>query len=367
MIKVVLIDDENPALNYLTYLLKEYDVEILGAFTNPMKAFDSLAQLKPDVVFLDIDMPVINGVELGIKIQSLLPEIILVFVTAYSQYALEAFKAYPLDYMLKPINEDRLAKTLDHIANILEKRDKKRKKPAYSRCFGKFEVVNGSEPVKFPTQKARELLAYLICNTDQKIYRDELIYALFGHEDDKKNANNLRVTLYRLRSALAAAGINNEQISIKEDYALVIQDGNCDFIDFCRFMSTNKSINRDNIEDAMKVIALYKGDLLSDLDVFWVVEKREWVRIHAEEMMAKAAFYYISDGEKGQAEKVLLQLIDNNPLAEQGFTLLLDIYMEAGTIAKYGYYYKRYARLMEEELDSIPDSKYSAFFNKYCR
>lgn len=367
MIKVVLIDDENPALNYLTYLLKEYEVEILGAFTNPMKAFESLGKLKPDVVFLDIDMPVMNGIELGIKIQSRLPEIILVFVTAYSQYALEAFKAYPLDYMLKPINEERLAKTLDHIAKILEKRDKKRKKSPYLRCFGKFEVSNGAEPVKFPTQKARELLAYLICNSSQAVFRDELIYALFGYEDDKKNANNLRVTLYRLRSALAAAGINNEQLSIKEDYALGIQDGLCDFIDFYRFASANKSIDRDNIEDAMKIIELYKGDLLSDLDTFWVVEKREWARIQAEEMMAKAAFYYISDGEKLKAEKVLLQLIENNPLAEQGLLLLLDMYMEDSAVAKYGYYYKRYARLMDEEFDSIPDKKYAAFYDKNCR
>ncbi|MDD3269303.1 MAG: response regulator [Syntrophomonadaceae bacterium] len=365
--KIVLIDDERPALDDLSYLLKSYDAEIIGTFTNPVKAFDSLAQLKPEVVFLDIDMPVLNGIELGIKIQSLLPEIILVFVTAYSEYALEAFKAYPLDYMLKPVNEERLARTIDHIEKTIEKRGQKNKATPLIRCFGNFEVINGNAAVRFPTQKARELLAYLICNSDQAVYRDELIYALFGNEDDKKNANNLRVTLYRLRNALSAIGINNEQVSIKEDYALTIQDRICDFIDFCRFIKSNKSVDDANIDYAERILALYQGDLLSDWDVLWVVENREWARIQFEETMLKVAFYYISKQQSRNAERVLLQLIENHPFADQGYELLLDIYMETGAIPKYSHYYRRYTRLMEEELDSMPDEKYAVFFAKNCR
>lgn len=348
--QAVIIDDEYPALDELTYLLRQRGAEVIGAFTDPNEGFAFLTKQKPDAVFLDIDMPGINGIELGIKIQNLLPEIILVFVTAYSQYALEAFQAYPLDYILKPVDEERLDKTLEHIEKLLDKKEKALNTSLFIRCFGTLEVTAGNKVVRFPTRKTRELLAYLICSADSPVYRDEIIRYLFGSEDDKKSANNLRVTLYRLRNALAEAGVGKDQLLIKDDYSLVVPDGICDFIDFARFVRKNASVDRDNLPQTVKICDSFSGRLLSDIDSEWGIEKREWVEIQAEKLLIKLSLHCMTLREMDQAEKYLLRLLQLNPYSEQAYSSLLHLFTETGEKEKYDYYSSRYEKLLKDEL-----------------
>lgn len=347
--RAVIIDDEYPALDELAYLLRQRGTEVAGAFADPSEGFDFVVKQKPDAVFLDIDMPGISGIELGIKIQNLLPKIILVFVTAYSQYALEAFQAYPLDYILKPIDEERFDKTMEHIAAILNGKDGSQN-TLRIRCFGTLEVTAGSSAVRFSTRKARELLAYLVCGADFPVYRDEILRYLFENEDEKKGANNLRVTLYRLRNALAAAGVEKDELLIKDDYSLVIPDGVCDFVDFRRFVGKNAAIDQDNLSEAEKICDSYSGTLLNDIDDVWVSEKREWAEIQAEKLLMKLSLHFISHGETNQAEKYLLRLLQIDPLAEQGYSALLNLFSETGEQEKYRYYSGRYKKLLKDEL-----------------
>jgi two-component system LytT family response regulator len=352
--RAVIIDDEYPALDELTYLLRQRGAEVAGAFADPSEGFAFVTKQKPEVVFLDIDMPGISGIELGIKIQNLLPQIILVFVTAYSQYALQAFQAYPLDYILKPIDEERFDKTIEHIAAILNEKGGSHSSLRI-RCFGTLEVIAGNNAVRFPTRKTRELLAYLLCGADSPVYRDEILRYLFENEDERKGANNLRVTLYRLRNALAAAGIEKDKLLIRDDYSLVIPDGVCDFVDFRRFVSKNAAIDRDNLPEAEKICDSYSSGLLNDIDDVWVSEKREWAEIQAEKLLMKLSLHFISQRETNQAEKYLLRLLQLNPLAEQGYSVLLNLFSETGEQNKYRYYSNRYKKLLKDEILSPSD------------
>jgi two-component system LytT family response regulator/two-component system response regulator LytT len=114
-ISAILIDDEQLAREELSYLLKEFpDVEILATGRNGLEAVKLIENLEPDVVFLDVQMPGLDG--LGV-IQNLreknvpLPHFIL--ATAYDQYAIQAFRWEALDYLLKPIEKDRLALAIE--------------------------------------------------------------------------------------------------------------------------------------------------------------------------------------------------------------------------------------------------------------
>lgn len=116
MIRVLLVDDEPMANITLRHLLKAFpSVEVAGACTEPEAALEFCAAQPVDAVFLDIEMPRVKGLELADKIRSLLPEVRLVFVTAYPDYALRAFDISALDYLLKPVGRDRLACTIDRI------------------------------------------------------------------------------------------------------------------------------------------------------------------------------------------------------------------------------------------------------------
>ena len=113
MLSALIIDDEAPSREELKALLAAApDVEVLEECSNAIEGLSAIHRLHPDVVFLDIQMPRISGLEMvGMIDPRVLPHI--VFVTAYDEHALKAFEEHAADYLLKPIDPDRLARTLD--------------------------------------------------------------------------------------------------------------------------------------------------------------------------------------------------------------------------------------------------------------
>src|SRR5699024_8035906 len=107
IMRVIIIDDEPAALVVLSSLLSEYnDIQMVGNYTNPMDALNEIKIVKPDIVFLDIEMGEFNGLEI---VDFFLQEapLEIVFVTAYSQYAVDAFEVNAMDYLLKPVQRRR--------------------------------------------------------------------------------------------------------------------------------------------------------------------------------------------------------------------------------------------------------------------
>ncbi len=113
MLTALIVDDETPSREELKALLASAaDVEIVGECANAIEGLSAIHRLRPDVVFLDIQMPRVSGLEMvGMIEASALPRI--VFVTAYDEHALEAFEEHATDYLLKPIDPLRLERTLD--------------------------------------------------------------------------------------------------------------------------------------------------------------------------------------------------------------------------------------------------------------
>ncbi|MES2448212.1 MAG: response regulator [Bacteroidota bacterium] len=110
MWKTIIIDDEQLARQRIKRLLKEYDeVDIVAEAENGQEGLTIIEQLKPDLIFLDIEMPILNGFEMLAKLNHQ-PKV--VFTTAYDQYAIKAFEEGSIDYLLKPIELDRLDKTI---------------------------------------------------------------------------------------------------------------------------------------------------------------------------------------------------------------------------------------------------------------
>ncbi len=113
MLTALIIDDEAPSRDELKALLESApDIDILGECANAIEGLAAIHRLRPDVVFLDIQMPRISGLEMvGMIDPAAMPRI--VFVTAYDEHALKAFEEHAADYLLKPIDPQRLARTLD--------------------------------------------------------------------------------------------------------------------------------------------------------------------------------------------------------------------------------------------------------------
>lgn len=116
MMKAFIVEDEPLARDELKYLLKRSrQVEVLGEAEGIEDAVREISRLKPELVFLDIELAEGNGLHLAKQLAELDPAPSLIFATAYDEFALQAFELYAFDYLLKPFNEKRIRQTLDKL------------------------------------------------------------------------------------------------------------------------------------------------------------------------------------------------------------------------------------------------------------
>jgi two-component system response regulator LytT len=134
-ISALIVDDEQLAREELSYLLTDIpDIEVLQTASNGMEAVKLIEQLEPDVVFLDVQMPGLDGLGVIAQVREKtgpLPHFIL--TTAFDQYAVEAFRLHALDYLLKPVEKERLAESVARARRTLEDREQEQEKIAPQR------------------------------------------------------------------------------------------------------------------------------------------------------------------------------------------------------------------------------------------
>lgn len=124
MIRALVADDEAPAREELKHLLGEMEgVEVVGEARDGPAAWEAINTLNPDLVFLDIRMPGLTGIELAHALSDSETAPRIVFVTAYDQYAVEAFETEALDYILKPVETERLAATVERARKAIEQNE----------------------------------------------------------------------------------------------------------------------------------------------------------------------------------------------------------------------------------------------------
>ena len=205
--KILLVDDESLQLLRLENTLKKImpDEEYFS-YTNPKKAYEETVNEKIDIAFLDIEMPMISGINLAKKLKKINPLVNIIFVTAFDNYALDAYKLHASGYVLKPVSVEKIKKELDGLRYTLEI---KPTKLLQVKCFGNFEVFKDGTPIKFKYQKSKELFAYLVDREGASSNINEL-NAVLWEEDHKSYLRNL---IADVQETLKASGV--EDVFIK--------------------------------------------------------------------------------------------------------------------------------------------------------
>jgi two-component system LytT family response regulator len=123
ILRALIVDDEYPAREELRYHLKEYDnIKIVGEAGKVSEAMELIDALHYDVVFLDVNMPSESGIDLGVKLLKKENPPCIIYITAYEEYAVEAFDVNAVGYVLKPIDEDKLRRAIEKVTRILKKK-----------------------------------------------------------------------------------------------------------------------------------------------------------------------------------------------------------------------------------------------------
>ena len=124
-IRCIIVDDEQPALDELAYILSKIeDVEVLASSNSASKALKEIRTKKPDLVFLDIHMPVQNGFYVARMVATFDKPPVIIFATAFDQYAARAFDENAIDYVLKPFSEDRIRKSIERAKEVISSKGK---------------------------------------------------------------------------------------------------------------------------------------------------------------------------------------------------------------------------------------------------
>lgn len=205
--RLIYIDDEQPALDNFKFTVADFkEIKSLDMFTSGEEALEFAKKNVVDVAFCDMEMPGLHGLALAAKLKEVNSHIRVVFVTAYSQYAMDAWGVDATGYVLKPYLASDIYRELckcKHAPLPSSRRVVIETVPAFS-------VSVGGKAVNLNSAKARELLALIVDAADKGITSGEGIAALWPDRSNDANTQSLfRMTFKRLSDALEDAGIED--------------------------------------------------------------------------------------------------------------------------------------------------------------
>ncbi|MBR3173051.1 MAG: response regulator [Eubacterium sp.] len=209
---IFVIDDEERIIKSATRHFTKLEPDArLETFMNPMDALNAIKKdgIIPDIVFCDIEMPEISGIKLAAKLKSLVPDLRIVFVTAYSEYAVDAFKVEAQGYLMKPVSLKDLRKELDRVPTVYRPQPGK----LDVRCFGHFEVFFDGKPLVFQRRQSKELLAFLVDRQGKLCTSEDIGAALWEDELD------MTVVGQRIRNLIS--DLRNTFSEIKMEDAII--------------------------------------------------------------------------------------------------------------------------------------------------
>jgi two-component system, LytTR family, response regulator len=327
MIRSIIIDDEESTIEEVKEIIESFkSIKVTFTASNPFKALEIIENNEIQVAFLDIDMPGMNGITLAEKISSIRPNMEIVFITAYNQYALEAFEVNAIDYILKPVRKERVEKSINKILKVINENLKEENKMVKIKTFNKFEVIINNIPIKWRTLKDKELFAYLIENINNPIHKEKIIEDLWQDIDIKNALIYLQSSIYRIRKILSSIGYNDCIKYANNCYTMNKINLDCDIWIYKKYLHISYEICESNISTYESISYLYKGDYLEEEGYIWAINTLENTRNKYLELLRRLGEYYISIENYNKAIGHLEKIIEVDPYFDSGVKLLFKLY-----------------------------------------
>lgn len=226
---ILAVDDEPIMLwslkNSLEKVFNNSDDTVAGfdEIDDAMAYIDSLEDERLDYAFLDMKLRGADGIDFAALIKKKKPRVRIVFCTAYSDRALDAFRVNAIGYLLKPITEEKIRKLLKQIDYMFNENDER---PHIEiKTFGNFDVFVDGKPVIWRRQKAKELLAFLVDKRGSSVTNSEIALALW---ETDSNVRSVATIVSSLRSTLKEYGIESILIRARNSTAIDVNQVKCD-------------------------------------------------------------------------------------------------------------------------------------------
>ena len=253
--KTILVDNEMGAINtFMSYVKDIPEVELMGKFTDGMEAAIFAKENPVDLAVMDVEMKGVDGISLGKLLKLLYPDILLIYITYYENYAMDAFRLHAAAYILKPYTREDLCYEIE-TAKLLSRRNKK---GIFIKTFGHFDVFVDGKPIMFRSGKAKELLALLVDRQGGTVNTDQIICTLWENRPNDEATQNLCSKMCRaLKNELKEYGAENILVSNRGLKRVDTEKFSCDLYDL--------------LEDDVKAKKRFVGDYM--LDYSWAEER----------------------------------------------------------------------------------------------
>ena len=200
--------------------------------SNGEEAIEIFSKVDINLVFLDIEMPGMNGLEVAKRIKEVAPETNIIMTTAYPNYAVKAYKMHIGGYLLKPVDAEDIKEELENLRHpIEEKTDPEKLK---INCFGEFRVEYKGEPLRFTRSKSKEILAYLVARNGASATRVELCDVLWEDEEKKSQKSYIGALIMDLKKSLKSVGLEDVLFHGRNEYRLNTNMVECDYLEFLK-------------------------------------------------------------------------------------------------------------------------------------
>ena len=236
---ILAVDDERIMLKELTTELNQvFPNAGIQGFQDPREAEQWAAQLaregkKLDYAFLDIRMREMNGLELARRLKLLHPGTVLIFCTAYTEYAFDAIGMYAKGYLMKPISAESIVRTLDEMVYDWRKSQEAQEQGFWIKTFGNFEVFVDGQPLLFEREKAKEMLVYLVDRCGASVTTEQLAVVLWEDRPyDRILKNYVSTILGSLRKTLRKVGKEDILIKSRNHLSVNPEKIRCDAYDY---------------------------------------------------------------------------------------------------------------------------------------
>ncbi|MFC0216014.1 response regulator [Paenibacillus chartarius] len=357
--KVILVDDERLALDYLEMQLKKAsDITIVGKFQDPMLAKKRVAEGGIDVIFLDINLPEIDGIQLAEHLLEINPNIHIVFVTAYDEYAVKAFELEAIDYIVKPISPERLAKTLHRIETRLDAKAPLAKNECIRMTMLKQVSIETSKGevihVQWRTTRAYELFLYLLQHRGQWVRKSVLVEVLWPEYESGNVYSQLYTAVYHVRKSLKLFGDHFQIANSTDGYVLTLHHVRLDAEEWERKLNSAPPISPETIRDYRDIMKLYTGDYLQELDLWWAESERHRLRTLWLRTSLQMAQWYWKSNDLDEAIELYLHICSRHELAEEAHFCLMQIYASKGNVLAVNRQYRLLVSVLEQELNERP-------------
>lgn len=228
--KTIIVDDERLAAEQFRLECSDVaEIDVAGVFTDPADALDYAEHNPVEFALLDVEMPGMNGIELAHRLRELHPQIVIIFVSAYSEYVLDALRMKGDYYVLKPYTREDILDALTRARLLARGREKR----VRIQTFGRFEIYIDGTPVYFSNSKSRELLALCVDHKGGMVSMEEAIDKLWPDKDYDSRAKALyRKAVIGIHEALHEYGVDDVFENQRGSCHLVRSLTECDYFNY---------------------------------------------------------------------------------------------------------------------------------------